>query len=250
MSQLSHHLGARVATLTQRISHLTAQEALGFVADAYPDMAAPFLYTAAQLAAQWYNEQPSAGPTPFTAKPQPLQAPDRLKANARWAVLQGDPAEAFRGSAERAVFDSARQTIVYNATKEPGATYARYASATACGFCRILATREPVYSTAYAATRVVGRGGRPRGTQDLGDKYHDHCKCIAAVVRPGESYQPPDYVAQWAAEYKDAVKQAKRDRKDGTAIGAVTFKELCNRMDQISRDQQAQRKKTSAPVSA
>ena len=94
--------------------------------------------------------------------------------------------------AERAIFDGFRDTITANADREPGARWARHASANACGWCRMLATREAVYTSAHAA----GDGNR----------YHDHCHCMAVVVRPGQTYTPPPYVAQWDDDYKEARK--------------------------------------------
>ena len=109
----------------------------------------------------------------------------------------------------RRVFDASRQTVIVNAAHEPGTRYARYASPTACAFCRMLATRtteaDGLYFSKQSATRVVGRGGRPRGTQAIGDRFHDNCKCVAVAIRPGDTYEPPEFVAKWDKEYKAAA---------------------------------------------
>ena len=51
---------------------------------------------------------------------------------------------------------ASRDTILDNVERE-GVKWARYASSTACGFCRMLATRGAVYNSEAAAGRVVGR---------------------------------------------------------------------------------------------
>ncbi|MGC7358433.1 hypothetical protein RA989_21590, partial [Mycobacteroides abscessus subsp. massiliense] len=48
------------------------------------------------------------------------------------------------GSAARALFNASRDTVLANVAAEPGARWARHASANACSFCRLMATRgEP-----------------------------------------------------------------------------------------------------------
>lgn len=160
---------------------LSFDESFKFISDAYPDLVAPFTHTAADLSAAWYNAHPTDGGK-FTAKPVVDIPKGRLVASGRWALTQPDPAHALEGSASRTVFDASRNTIVTNATLEKGAVYGRYASANACAFCRMLATREPCYSTEFAAVRVIGRSGRPKGAQALGEKYHDRCVPAGTVV--------------------------------------------------------------------
>ena len=123
--------------------------------------------------------------------------------------------------------------MLANVESEPGARWARYASANACGFCRMIATRHvgdnaTFYTSEQAAGGVVGRSPsltlsdrraiaaglmtreqamesrlrysswraakkagksvgdmkarRTRGTQDLGDRYHDNCRCLAQPI--------------------------------------------------------------------
>lgn len=162
LAQLSADLGSRTGRLLSRLgrSRLTAHEIRVFVTDAYPELARPFLWAAAELAAQWYAEQPVftiPGATVFVPTPIVLTTDDQLGANARWGTTQESPEQAMQGSSERVVFDAARDTVTGNADLEPGTRWARYASANACGFCRLLATRGDVYRSEASATSVVGR---------------------------------------------------------------------------------------------
>lgn len=187
-----------------------------------PGVVDPYLAAAGDITADWYEAQ--APDLNYVARPAALVDEGQLQATARWAagtVLTKSPVsplDLLAGSMQRALFNESRETIVENAEVEPGARWARHASANACEFCRMVATRGAVYTSESAASRVGGRGVdestnigrrrggqargiRARGNQSIGDKYHDHCHCIAVPVRPGQSYNPPSYVEEWEAEY-------------------------------------------------
>lgn len=50
--------------------------------------------------------------------------------------------------------------------------------------------------------------GRTRGNRPTGEKYHDHCHCIAVCVRLGDIYEPPPYVEQWDQDYIAASRES------------------------------------------
>ena len=194
-----------------------------------PGVVDPYLAAAGDITADWYEAQ--APELAYVARPAALVDEGQLQATARWAagtVLTKSPVsplELLAGSMQRALFNESRETIVQNSDAEPGARWARHASANACEFCRMVATRGAVYASESAASRVGGRGVdestnigrrrggrargiRARGNQSIGDKYHDHCHCIAVPVRPGQTYEPPPYVEEWEAEYTRARQAA------------------------------------------
>ena len=194
-----------------------------------PGVVDPYLAAAGDITADWYEAQ--APDLNYVARPAALVDEGQLQATARWAagtVLTKSPVsplDLLAGSMQRALFNESRETIVENAEVEPGARWARHASANACEFCRMVATRGAVYTSESAASRVGGRGVdestnigrrrggrargiRARGNQSIGDKYHDHCHCIAVPVRPGQSYNPPSYVEEWESEYTRARQAA------------------------------------------
>lgn len=196
-------------------------DAWTYMLDAYPSLAMDLAMVAADMAATWYED---AAPTsPYIARPTDAPPLGQLQANTRWSMLQTDAAVALSGSMTRVVFGAARDTTMENVARE-GVTWARHASANACSFCRMLATRGAVYSSEQSASQVGGRGKvaapavpgvsrhgrraggiRLRGLQPLGDKFHDHCHCIAVPVRAGGTYTPPPYVEQWMSQYADAT---------------------------------------------
>jgi hypothetical protein len=122
---------------------------------AYPAIIDPFMAASGTLAAEWYS---SLDPTAdFAVEVAPPVNRDALAANVNWALTQTDVLSALVGSSERQIFNSSRETIFSNVERE-GIKYARHASANACAFCRLLATRGGVYASEQAAVRVVGRG--------------------------------------------------------------------------------------------
>lgn len=221
-----------------------ADDFAAWVIGAFPELVAQYGTIAADLAAEWYEE--AAPALAYQATAAPLPPLEKWAASASWALNVGVGASSLDllgGTAQRGIFDQYRTTIITNAETE-GASYARHASANACEFCRMLATRGDVYSSMEAATRARGRGkvgGRgkgikARGTQALGDRYHDNCHCIAVEVRPGTTYEPPPYVAKWQDEYDAAsmiardVPRTKTTRKgtvvDMTGAGAGSTKDI------------------------
>lgn len=179
----------------------------------FPEIIRPHAHAAAQITAQWFNDIiPQSDPTPVVDL-----APERIAKTVDWSLYAPSDTKPvgeinpdvtlhrLAGSAKRMVFDASRDTVVTNSVKQK-IKYARYASADACAFCRLLATRGPVYGSERSATMVVGRGPAQttRGTQKLGDKYHDHCRCLVVGIPVGEEYTPPDYTAEWQKQYEAA----------------------------------------------
>ncbi|MFI1913474.1 hypothetical protein [Nocardia sp. NPDC020380] len=177
---------------------ISSAEFWRLIVQAYPEIVAPHMSAAGELAAFYYDSQ--APELTFRAAPAPLPATAQLQASARWALKSPAAVDLLSGSAQRVLFGQARETVSLSAGRERGATWARYASFTACPFCRMNATRGDVY--------------RSEDTADM--QFHDNCRCMAVPVRPGGKYEPPAYVEQWEDEYKAA--RAAADSGDPNAI--------------------------------
>lgn len=94
-------------------------------------------------------------------------------------------------AAMRQTMNGARGTLVQTFfDSDQVAGYRRVTDADPCFFCALLASRGAVY-TKESATTVVGRGGRPRGSRQIGESYHDHCQCTAELVYTREQ-EPPE----------------------------------------------------------
>jgi hypothetical protein len=203
LTGLSSAAVVAVTVLWNKLQNADPQTRWQVLHDTYPETVDPFMAAAAVLSAEWYASINKA--SDFAVETAAPISQDVLHANVGWALSQADPIANLAGSVERQIFNSSRDTVLSNAQRQ-GVRYARYASANACSFCQVLATRvdSGLYKTEYSSVRVVGRAGRPRGTRKLGEKFHDNCHCLPVPVFDGEPYTPPDYVQQWDTQYGEA----------------------------------------------
>jgi hypothetical protein len=228
-----------VADLVRELRDITGMSparAAAVVREVVPVIVAENGELAGAVAADFYDElrflAVGAGATAFTATIAPDYVPDELVAEAlAWALAplfddKHDPQDALVRLADKTqtlVLGGGRRTIEHNAAGDPvGTRYARHAQPDACAFCRMLATRGTVlpdgtvlgtlFLTPESAERVTGdvnedgqmvRG--PRGTQALGETYHDNCRCTAVPVFPGDTYEPAAYIGQFQQEYLTAA---------------------------------------------
>ncbi len=182
---------------------------------AYPELMQPYLGSSSLVAAEWYRELRVQTPIvkPFTPKPAAPPPDAQLEAGVRFALTPlfkptgggfiGDQILALlAGFSQSMIAGAGRDTISGNAYADPVRTgWARVPAPGCCSFCGLMASRGPVYSSEEAATTVgargvdaaitagkrggQGRGAKVRGSQNLGDRYHAHCRCVATPVFPG-----------------------------------------------------------------
>lgn len=159
----------------------------------------------ATLGADFYEELRLQADAPGSfnavlAEPIPVE---QIQASASWAASAAwlDDDKALRDASaflDRALASQDRATIDANVGRDPAQPrYARYASANACAFCALNATRGPVYRSEDAAA----------------GKYHDHCRCIAVPSWTRSDYTEAPYVAEWREAYFAATESGARDTK-------------------------------------
>ena len=146
------------------------------------ELVAAYGSVAAALAADFYDQlrDEAGAPGRFRADLADPVPAGQAEAAARWAagpLFGGDGAQAAldhaAGSVQRLVQQPARDTIALNVSRDPAKPgWARVPRGRGCAFCRMLAGRGAVYTSAQAA-----RGMRA---------YHDHCKCSAVPVWRGQ----------------------------------------------------------------
>ncbi|QAU05023.1 putative capsid maturation protease [Mycobacterium phage Henu3] len=204
LQQLAIEAGNAGRRLVSRMGELSTAEGLQLVTDAYPELIEPFVVASGEMTAQWYGEnmvrpvRRIASERLFLPEPAELPSRQRLAKSGRWAVLQRDPGTAIVGSSTRWVFDESRRTVNDNAERE-GVRWTRYASANACGFCRMLATRVLTVGERGAPGLYRTKAAAEASPHTPDVRGHDHCKCIAVPVRDG--YTPPGYVYDWLDDY-------------------------------------------------
>lgn len=138
---------------------------------------------AASLSADWYDTlRASLGVGGrFSAQLADPPAEDMLRAVSNWVAANPETALARAEAAtQKIVADMARRTVTVSAEKDPRAHgWARFTDNGACAFCRMLANRGGVYTSAS-----VKFGS------------HNHCHCLAGPVWSENQ--------QWVGRYKQA----------------------------------------------
>lgn len=179
-----------------------------------PELVDVYAPLSAEVAASFYDDARAAANAPgsFLADLAPARSVDKLQHMISWAVAPlfretPDPVlglSRLSGGTQLEIADSARDTIDLNITADEKGRprFARHASANACSFCRLMATRGAVFRTAASA--------------GSGHAYHSHCHCVAYPVFEGEQDESPAYVVQWERDYRAARKAA---RKAGAGAG-------------------------------
>lgn len=112
--------------------------------------------------------------------------------------------------------------------------------------------RRQFYRSEHEAGKAVvnvgdRRVGALRGTRDYGDSYHDECRCLAVMVRPGDTYTPPDYAQSWEQAYKDAVTAAEKQNANQGVDRKLTIKDIINAWDRNEREARGLKKPGPKP---
>lgn len=145
------------------------------------------------------------------------------------------------GSVSRMVMEPSRETMQLNGARE-SVRFQRMARPGACAFCGMLASRPPwmAYRSSESAGGVVGRGSEhtgfdaadnrlsggigggivARGKADLGDSYHDDCRCVVMPLHPGSEMSELARLDResWEQKYVEALP---KDRAAGMSIAEM-----------------------------
>ncbi|WP_052280798.1 hypothetical protein [Nocardia vulneris] len=203
LDELARAAAADISELWRLVDGMEPARAMRELAEAYPEVVTPYSAAAADVAAVWYDDL--APGAPFQAVAAAPAAIEQLQATARWAagplfgVGDASPLDLLTGAGQRHIYNGSRDTIRLNAEAE-GVRFARYASGTACAFCRLMAIRGAVYRDRRSA-----------------ENFHDRDRCMAVPDRPDSPIVVPSYVEKWADEYKAA-----RKATDGSTAGILT----------------------------
>jgi hypothetical protein len=215
---------------------------------AFPALFDPYAVASSEVSASFYEEVRAAANVSgsFTA-----EAMDGVETQ-RWNGLVGagtQPRMLEQGAANlmfqflaggltSILTAAAADTIYGNAQKERVSVgFQRVPKPGCCGFCGMLASRGAAYSSEAAASGVVGRGipvgqgkgkgskgrGRgikARGSREIGQDFHDHCKCRAVQV------YKDDYVEMQADadKYFESYAAARYKIDQGLTLETVQFK--------------------------
>ena len=162
MGDLTDMMTRDINNALRGTSHLPVRQQQRYMEDAYPEIWTPYASSAGELAASWYKR--SAPEQAYNVATLLLPQPRTVAGQVAWAFAQHAATHLLLAAAQRDLWNEFRQTISSNAANEQGAKWARHASANACRFCQMTATRGPVYSSKKTATqgslKTRGRGDR------------------------------------------------------------------------------------------
>lgn len=215
LSALESRSDGEFAALISEVSRLPVDSARDVLQRAVPGLLDPYVTAAGELGASWYEELRSASAAggSFTARVPDLPSAERIAALVGWAVspMYGQSGSTvlslLAGGVQKMISGATRAAVEENAQIDRVLVgYARIPRPGCCAFCALLASRGPVYNSSSSAGGVVGRGTdesvnfradgtrrrggqalgiRARGTQNLGDAYHDRCHCVVTPVFQG-----------------------------------------------------------------
>lgn len=218
-----------------------AREATRLLIPAVRDVVGTYNDLSASVAADYYDEARAAAGAPgrFSATPAGPLPTEQVDALTRWAVtpLWAEQARLavalvrLAGGAQRLIRRAERDTITSNVRRDRASPrYVRVPRADACAFCLMLGSRGPVYDSPEAAGEVVGRGvrrwdrpgrrgpsrivdrvGGRRGSRQLGEPYHDHCRC---QTRPVWSMDDVPEINRQLADEWDVATAGQREPLD------------------------------------
>lgn len=193
-------------------------ELLPLIGNDYADMTAV-------ASGDWYEDlRADAVGGRYTARLADPPREGQYRALAGWAAQplweRGDALlliSRLSGGLQRLIRQSGRETIIENAERDPAlqdaeVRYRRAASAGACAFCAMLATRGAVYHEDQVEASLTGRRWK--------FKAHDYCNCEPVPVFPGDDLETPSWYGDYESAYAAAV-AAVGNRSDTKAILAA-----------------------------
>lgn len=178
---------------------------------------------AAALGAEYYDsERADAGvPGVFTVPVAGPPPQEQTEATLRWATkdLWPRPAEEAtpaqleplderlaraerraEGAVDRLVLGAGRDTVLRAVEEDREAVaFARAAALGACAFCKLMASRGAVYTSAGAAGQDADDQFRGEGTA----KFHDWCSCVIVPVFRGQRFELSPQAARWDEIYRE-----------------------------------------------
>jgi hypothetical protein len=190
----------------------------------------------AVLAADFYDEARAAVAAPRTyrarlADPAPgaqVAAMTRFAVTPLWSrdPRYGDALDQLAGGSGRLIRQAGRDTIAMSAESDPaGARYIRSPQPDACPFCLMIATSieaNETFLSARSASQVVGRSGARRGSRDIGDSYHDNCRCEPVPI------WSPDDVPDLNRQLRDKWDRVQQEAAESGELRRQTSNDALN----------------------
>lgn len=172
------------------------------------------------------------------------------------------------GGLTKRLTEFAADTMIGNASIQSVATSAaRVPKPGCCAFCGMLASRGAVYSTESAGvvggrgipvgqgkgrgSKGRGRGIKTRGSREIGEDFHDHCRCEVVALTAGNEAQ----LQADADKYYEAYRESADKVNDGLTLKVTdvsTEERLKNKYEWVNAKGEARsaKERTADIVSA
>jgi hypothetical protein len=247
LDSLSSAALADLQALLTGLEGVSPERSKAVLFEAFPEVFNPYAAASSAVSASFYEEVRAAANVGGSFTAETLDSVD----TERWGSLvgagtqprmleQGASSLMFQflaGGLTSILSTMAADTIYGNAQKDPVKTgFQRIPKPGCCGFCGMLASRGAAYDSKESAEGVVGRGVpvhrtkgkrggqgkgiKSRGSQSVGQAFHDHCKCRAVQVYEGSSVQ----MQKDASKYFDSYGAASDKVNAGLTLESQTTK--------------------------
>lgn len=247
LESLSTAALADLRALLSSLEDLSPERSRAILFEAFPEVFNPYAAASSDVSASFYEEVRELAGVRGSFAAETL---DSVEAD-RWGALVGAGTQPrmleqgasnlmfqfLSGGLTSILSTMAADTIYGNAQKDPvTARFQRVPKSGCCGFCGMLASRGAAYDSEESATGVVGRGVpvektrgksggqgkgiRARGSQSVGQAFHDHCKCRAVQVYAGDSVE----LQAGADKYFDSYAVARDKIRSGLTLESQTTK--------------------------
>ena len=240
LESLSTSALADLRALLSSLEDLSPERSKAVLFEAFPEVFNPYAAASSAVSASFYEEVRDLAGVKGSFAAETLDSVD----TDRWGALVGAgtaPRMLEQGASNlmfqflagglTSILSTASADTVYgNAQKERVKVgFQRVPKSGCCGFCGMLASRGAAYSSAASAGGVVGRGvpveqtkgkrggqGKgigPRGSQRIGELFHDFCKCRAVPVSRGNYVEMQADAEKYLESYAEARESVSNVRK-------------------------------------
>lgn len=202
LDQLSVNALADLNSLVGSVSDESNAVQVEALMDTMPELGNMYGSASSEVSAQFFDELMQAQEVKKPISPESFveMPPSYWQSLVGWGNSDGGlDWPKLAGGLTRRLTTMSSDTMIGNAELQGGLSAQRVPRVGCCAFCSMLASRGADY-TAGTAGKVGGRGKpvgshkqakgiRPRGSQRMGEDFHDNCRCRVVTVTKNNSVQ-------------------------------------------------------------
>ena len=231
LDQLSKHSLAELNALVGGVSDLPKATQVEALMDMMPELGNRYGIASSEVSAQFFDELNQLQEVKKPIDPESFvdMPPSYWQSLVGWGSAEGGlDWGKLSGGLTRRLSEMAADTMVGNAEMQGGLSAQRVPRIGCCAFCSMLASRGAAY-TSSSAGKVGGRGVpverhkhakgiRPRGSQRIGDDFHDNCRCRVVTVTKNNHAQ----LSKEADRHFELYEEARDKIASGLEFNVIT----------------------------